>query len=152
MTNHKKIIYIANDHAGYELKTKIVSQLKQLGYEIHDLGSYDDSSVDYPDYAQKLSLEIREHIDSARGILVCGTGTGMAIGANRYPWIRATVYDNRPEILKLAVEKNHINVLCYGARFFDSTHLEASLDIFLTTQNSGDRHERRVLKLGKPCF
>ena len=153
-------IFIANDHAGFALKAEIIDllthQLSQdldCPFDIRDLGCHDETSVDYPDYAVLLSQKMKEVLDddtegSVKGILVCGTGTGMAISANRFPWIRASVYESSLKVLELARQKNHINVMCIGAKYSNVNDIDKALKIFLTTTESQDRHQRRVKKMG----
>ncbi len=147
MSTNPITVYIANDHAGYDLKVAIVNMLNQMDVDVVDLGSSTKESVDYPLYARDLALKMQDSNESTFGILVCGTGTGMAIGANRFPWLRASVFDGRFDILRLAREKNHINTLCFGAAHFDISQLSECLEIFLKSKEQGDRHQRRVSQL-----
>lgn len=142
-----KTIVIASDHAGYPLKPQIVNYLKSLKYDVSDLGVDTDAvSVDYPLKAEELAHKM--HSDTtARGILVCGSGIGMCIAANRYPFIRAAlVY--QPQAAELARRHNDANVLCLGARMTDFNTAQSLVDTFLTTPFDGGRHEKRVLELG----
>ena len=151
MSNSSSLtVYIANDHAGYDLKVAIVKELQSRGIRCIDLGADSPESVDYPLFAKDLALKMEHDHDNAFGILVCGTGTGMAIAANRFPWMRAAVFDGRLEILKLAREKNHINTLCFGAKYFDMSQLSECLTTFLKiSPPQNDRHLRRVNQLGE---
>ena len=141
-------IFIASDHAGYDLKQKIVEMLKNKGIQVTDLGCESIESVDYPTYAADLSLAIKDKAKKSPhlpiGILVCGTGTGMAITANRFSWIRASVFEDNLDVIKMARSKNHINVLCMGAHIIDESKLDQAISIFLSEKTSGDRHHRRV--------
>lgn len=139
-----KTLFIACDHAAVELKEKVKLQL-QKEYLVTDLGTNSSESVDYPDYADKLCNELLKNKD-AQGILICGSGQGMAIRANKFKHIRAALCWSE-EVAKLSREHNSANVLCLGARV---TSEELNLKIvktFLTTDFLGGRHEQRVKKL-----
>ena len=108
-------IFIASDHAGLDLKNKTIQFLKSENFKVSDLGPFDATSVDYPDYADQVCKSLKDH-PSDIGILICGTGQGMCLRANKYPHIRAAlVYSN--EISQLSREHNNANVICLGARF-----------------------------------
>ena len=143
-----KTIAIASDHAGYPLKAQLVDYLKTQDYEVLDLGPGTDiSSVDYPLKAQDLAQTLKKD-SKARGVLVCGSGIGMCIAVNRYPFLRgALVYDKKAA--SLARRHNDANVLCLGGRMTDFDTAKELVDIFLTTPFEGGRHERRVLELGE---
>jgi ribose 5-phosphate isomerase B len=136
-------ILIASDHAGFELKSSLKQYLQDSGYRVEDLGASDDNRVDYPDYAHKLCEKL-----SAQdvGILICGSGIGMSIAANRYKHVRAALCFNT-EYAKLARMHNDANVLVLGARFTKSPEAIDMVKIFLNTQFEGDRHQQRVDKL-----
>jgi len=142
----KDTLYFANDHAGVELKTALMTHALSLGYEAIDLGTNTQDSVDYPDYARIVALKLKEN-QNGIGILICGTGIGMSISANRHPWIRAAVCGKNLKIAKLARAHNHANVLCLGARFIETGPAKKTLETFLTTPFEGGRHENRVKKL-----
>ncbi|MCB0422729.1 MAG: RpiB/LacA/LacB family sugar-phosphate isomerase [Bdellovibrionales bacterium] len=139
-------IYIASDHGGFQLKSGL---LKELGheYEFIDLGCESEDSVDYPDYVDKLIETFTPPEDI--GILICGSGQGMAIRANRYLHIRAALCWNR-EIVHLAREHNNANVLCLPGRHLEIGQAVGIVKEFLQTPFAGGRHERRVNKLSKP--
>jgi len=138
-----KNIFIASDHAGYSLKEKIKKHL--AGRNVIDLGTDSEESVDYPDLGKKLAEEISK--DTAdTGILICGSGIGISIAANRNLNVRAALVYN-PEIAKLARQHNNANVICLGARFIDEKLAKECVDIFLSTAFEGGRHENRVKKL-----
>lgn len=145
-------IYLASDHAGFELKEKIKAHLLQnsiyKNYQINDLGPTDTTSVDYPDYAD-LVCQALKNDDLAYGILICGSGQGMSIRANKYPFIRAALVYN-DEIAKLSREHNNANVICMGARFCTETEASRWVSLFLQTHFAGGRHETRVAKLACP--
>lgn len=138
-------IPIASDHAGFEMKEKLKAKLTQMGYEVEDLGTASSASTDYPDYAHPLAREI-ETGQAKRGILLCGTGLGMAYAANRHPHVRAAVAWT-PEIAELARRHNDANILSLPARFVSEADAEAMVDKFLNTPFDGGRHERRVEKI-----
>ena len=139
-------IAIAADHGGFELKCVLAKRLKELGYEVLDLGTGDTESVDYPDYAAALAAALHEH-RADRGILLCGSGIGMSIAANRHPGIRAALVHDA-ETARLARQHNDANVLAMGGRLMDEDAAVACLEVFLATPfEGGGRHERRVKKL-----
>ncbi len=139
-----KKIFIASDHAGVELKRHLIERFSDLNFV--DLGTHSGDSVDYPDYAKRLCEELEPHLPEACGVLICGSGQGMAMRANRYPFIRAALCWNT-EVARLSREHNDANVLCMGARLMDNQTAEKILEVFLATQFSGGRHAGRVDKL-----
>lgn len=143
-------LLIAADHAGFELKEALKNRSSELGVTFTDLGTHTRESVDYPDYAHALARELLKTGSSATlGILICGSGVGVSIAANRNPGIRAVLAEN-PEIARLGREHNHANVLCLGARFLSPDQALTVIRAFLTaTPESGERHVRRVQKLGE---
>ncbi|MBE6449163.1 MAG: ribose 5-phosphate isomerase B [Alphaproteobacteria bacterium] len=142
-----KNIIIASDHAGFLLKNQLVAYLKENAYKVLDLGTNDSqNSVDYPVKAQELAHELEKSTENI-GILVCGSGIGMCIAINRFPFARgALVYE--VEAAKLARQHNNANVLCLGGRMTDFETAKQLVDTFLTTPFEGGRHERRVSQLG----
>lgn len=141
-------IAIANDHAGSALKSDIVKELHRLGFAVLDLGVNAPDSVDYPDYGYALAAAIKS-AQVSRGILVCGTGIGIAIAANRYPEVRAATCSDVTQA-RLARQHNDANVLALGQRV---TGVEVALEclrVFVQTDFEGDRHARRVGKLSSP--
>ena len=140
-----KPIAIASDHAGYDLKTVLAEELGTMGYEVVDLGTDGRDSVDYPDFARAL---IKAVIDGRAdcGVLVCGTGIGISIAANRHPGIRAAVCHNETTA-RLARAHNDANVLALGARIVGIEVAKDCLKAFLTTEFAGGRHAGRVAKL-----
>ena len=131
-------IAIASDHGGFELKNALAEQLKKDGYDVLDLGTHSAQSVDYPDIAVLMAKAIKEGT-VARGVLLCGTGIGISIAANRFPFIRAALVHDAFGA-RLCREHNNANVLVLGGR---TTGPEVALDcvrIFLTTDFAGDRH------------
>jgi glycine hydroxymethyltransferase len=139
-------IAIASDHAGFTLKQKLASSLKEAGHEIFDLGTDSADSSDYPDYAHAVSRNVASG-NAQVGILVCHTGIGMSIAANRHPGIRAAVVDN-PEYASLTRIHNGANILCLGAHRLDEEQAAAIVSAFLAAEfEAGGRHERRVAKI-----
>src|SRR4051812_14924581 len=138
-------IPIAADHAGFEMKEKLISELKKLGYQPQDLGASTAESSDYPDYAHPLAQEISRG-DAQRGILLCGSGIGMDIVANRYPHVRAALAW-KPEIAELSRQHNDSNVLVLPARFISDDEGVEIMKRWLNTKFEGGRHERRVEKI-----
>lgn len=138
-------IVIAADHGGVVLKDLLSADLRARGLEVLDLGTNSGDSVDYPDYAQLVADAIRTG-RAARGVLVCGSGIGMSIAANRYPEVRAAlVHDNLSA--RLSRQHNDANVICLGERLIGSEVARDCLAAFLDTPFEGGRHERRVAKL-----
>ena len=138
-------IVLASDHAGYELKTLLKEELVSMGYEVLDLGANSTDSVDYPDYGHALAEAI-ETGRSARGVLVCGSGIGISIAANRHPGVRAAACHDETSA-RLAREHNDANVLALGARLIGVEVARDCLKVFLNTEFAGGRHARRVAKL-----
>ncbi|MGN0905214.1 MAG: ribose 5-phosphate isomerase B [Alphaproteobacteria bacterium] len=143
------IVAIASDHGGFELKELLVKKMQDDGYNVLDLGTNSTQSVDYPDYAAAMAEALKDG-RAERGILLCGTGIGISIAANRYPFIRAALVHDAFGA-RLCREHNDANVLVLGGR---TTGIEIACDcvrLFLTTPFAGDRHARRVGKLSHMC-
>jgi len=138
-------ILVASDHAGFELKEKIVRVLREHGYDARDLGTDTAEATDYADYAHPLAHAVSEG-EATRGVLLCGTGLGMSYTANRYPRVRAAVAWT-PEVAKLARQHNDANVLVLPARFVSDDESVRILEAWLDTPFEGGRHERRVGKI-----
>jgi len=144
-----EIIPIASDHAGVEMKSRLVAELKKLGYQPDDMGAQDAGKPDdYPDYAHPLAKEVSQG-DVQRGILLCGSGIGMDIVANRYPGVRAALAWE-PEIGELSRKHNNSNVLVLPARFMSDDQAVATMKAWLDAKFEGGRHERRVEKIDPP--
>jgi len=141
----KETIPIASDHAGFEMKQALAKALRDLGYDVQDLGTTSEKSVDYPDFAHPLAREVSEG-KVHRGVLLCGTGLGMSYVANRYPHVRAAVAWT-PEVAALARQHNDANVLVLPARLISEDEGRAILKTWLDTPFEGGRHERRVEKI-----
>jgi ribose 5-phosphate isomerase B len=140
-------IALAADHAGYEEKEKLKSTLDELGIQYDDLGTVSTESVDYPDYAKKVAEGVARG-DYEKGVLVCGSGTGMAIAANKVPGVRAAVAWSE-EIAKLAREHNDANVLSLPARFVGPGEASNIVKAFFAAHFDGGRHQRRVDKISE---
>jgi ribose 5-phosphate isomerase B len=138
-------IPIASDHAGFELKEHLSKKLRELGFDVEDLGTHSSASTDYPDYAHPLAEKV-EQGQVKRGVLLCGTGLGMSYAANRHHGVRAAVAWT-PEIAELARKHNDANVLVVPARFVSEEDGVKILKTWLETSYEGGRHERRVAKI-----
>lgn len=136
---------IANDHAGVKLKNKIIDKLRQKNFKILDLGTNSEDSVDYPDFAYKMNEEfIKKEVK--RGILICGSGIGMSIAANRSSVIRAALCVNE-FMAEKARSHNDANILVLGSKLIDDDLSVRIVDIFLSTEFEGGRHLARVAKI-----
>lgn len=140
-----EVIPIGADHAGFELKERLKQELEKLGYQPLDLGTHSTDSTDYPDYAHPVAAQV-ERGEARRGVLLCGTGLGMAYAANRHHGVRAAVAWT-PEIARLARTHNNANVLVLPARFVTEQEGLAILRAWLDASFEGGRHERRVEKI-----
>jgi ribose 5-phosphate isomerase B len=138
-------IALGADHAGYELKEKIKQRLQQQGYQVDDKGTVSNESVDYPDFAKQVGEEVAAK-QADLGVLVCGSGIGMAIAANKVPGVRAANVTTEYEA-QMSREHNNANVLAVGSRILDDQKAFTIVDKFLHTQFAGGRHERRVEKI-----
>jgi len=140
-----KSIVIGCDHAGFKLKQIIVQQLKDIGLDVLDLGTNNEESVDYPDHAHPVAELVN---DGKRdlGILICGSGNGVNMAANKHPNVRSAL-SWTPEIATLARAHNNANILALPARFIDKDTAKQIVDAFLSTPFEGGRHERRVNKI-----
>ncbi len=138
-------IAIGGDHAGFQYKERLIHHLKGLDHEVKDFGPGSDSSVDYPDHVHPLSNEVASE-EADLGILICGSGNGVAMTANKHENVRAALCWNS-EIASLARLHNNANVICIPARFIAYEYAESLIDTFLSTDFEGGRHERRVNKI-----
>ena len=145
MSDPKQVIAIASDHAGFDLKAQLKQELQALGYEALDLGPDSAASVDYPDFANRLADSIKAG-KAARGVLICGTGIGISMAANRHRHIRAALVHDVTGA-RLTRLHNDANVLCLGARLIGADVAKDCLRVFLTTDFEGGRHQNRVAKL-----
>ena len=138
-------IIIASDHAGFEQKEELAFYLKEKGYDVVDAGPATDDRVDYPDFAKKVAVSVAAH-EADFGVLVCGTGIGMAIAANKIAGIRAANVTSA-SFAALAREHNDANIVSVSGRFVSLEENKKILDAFLTTQFGGGRHAGRVQKI-----
>ena len=138
-------IAIAADHGGFELKDLMVEYIKSLGNEVMDLGTNSADSVDYPDYAKKVCEEIQQG-NSDLGILICGTGIGMSLAANKFEGIRAACVSDVYSA-KMSRNHNNANVLCIGARVIGDEVAKLIIKTFLENEFEAGRHQRRVDKI-----
>ena len=138
-------IAVGSDHRGVHLRAKIVELLARLGQEVIDVGSYDEQSVDYPDIAAQVARKVSNgEVD--RGILVCGTGLGMTIAANKFPGVRAApCYDDLAA--EMSRRHNDLNVLCLSGDILGERAVDRMIEIWLSTDFEGGRHARRVQKI-----
>ena len=136
------MIAIGSDHGGYLLKEEIKKHLKEKGYEFKDFGTDSTASCDYPVYAEKVCRAVQSG-ECEKGILICGTGIGMSMCANKCKGIRAAVCGDHFSA-EFTRKHNNANVLCLGARVIDAGVAMQLVDIFLTTEYEGGRHEKRV--------
>jgi ribose 5-phosphate isomerase B len=142
-----KTIYIASDHAGYSLKQALQILRPELSWI--DLGPENEDRVDYPDYADRVARQLYQKTKTAIGLLICGSGQGMAMRANKYSHIRAALCWD-PATAALAREHNDANVLCMGGRLLEPEFAAKILDSFLSSHFQGGRHKQRVDKVGDP--
>ncbi|MEL6537470.1 MAG: ribose 5-phosphate isomerase B [Bacteroidota bacterium] len=140
-----KRIAIGGDHAGFEYKEAIKAELTGAGYTVEDFGPHSADSVDYPDFAHPLSTSVEEGKNEL-GILICGSGNGVCMTANKHQGIRAAQAWN-VELAELARQHNDANVVCLAARFIELGDAKAIAKAFLTTEFEGGRHGRRVDKI-----
>ena len=138
-------IAIGADHAGYILKDHLCARLAEAGHELHDFGAHSPDSVDYPDFAAEVARAVADG-SAERGILVCGSGIGMAIAANRHRGVRAAACVDLYSA-QLSRQHNDANVLTLGSRIVAPPLAEAIVGLFLATPFEGGRHQRRVAKL-----
>ena len=143
VTNVK--IAVGSDHAGFELKQIIIEHLSERNMNYVDFGTNCLDSVDYPDYAKKVAEEVNSK-DLIMGILVCGSGQGMAMTANRFKNVRAAICHNS-DVAKVTRQHNDANVLCLGSRFIDMSEAIKCVDVFLSTEFEGERHLKRINKI-----
>lgn len=138
----KKTVYIACDHAALHMKNDIIGYLNDKEYNVEDLGPYTPGSVDYPEYAEKVARAVVDDKESL-GILICGTGIGMSIAANKVKGIRAAACS---EVFSAVMTRKHndANILCMGARVIGIETAKMMVDGFLEAEYEGERHQRRV--------
>lgn len=140
-----KAIAIGSDHAGFEMKEFVISYLEGKDITFKDFGTYDADSVDYPDFAHPVAKAV-ESGQFACGVLLCGSGNGVCITANKHQGVRAAVCWDA-EIAELSRKHNNANIICIPARFVSETIAEHMVDLFVTTEFEGGRHTNRVDKI-----
>ena len=138
-------VAVASDHAGLVLKNKILEYLKKRGVEFEDMGTYECTSVDYPDFGEKVALAVAEG-GFDKGICICGTGVGISIAANKVPGVRAALCHDTFSA-RYSREHNDANILCMGERVIGFGSAMDIVDIWLYTEFAGDRHAERVEKI-----
>lgn len=138
-------IAIGSDHGGYLLKQKVIEALTAQGHQVHDFGAHDPQPTDYPDIAVPVAQAVATG-EAERGVLVCGTGIGMCMAANKIPGVRAALCTT-PYMARMAREHNDAQVLCLGERVLDEKVALEIVQTFLATEFAGGRHARRVDKI-----
>jgi len=138
-------VVIGSDHAGFEQKERLAQHLKDTGVDVIDVGTYDEESVDYPDFAIAAARKVAAG-EAEFGVLVCGTGIGMAIAANKVSGARAANVTD-PEFARLAREHNNANIVAVSGRFVPVQKNEEIIDVFLSTPFAGGRHAQRVAQI-----
>ena len=148
MTTNNLSLYIASDHAGFALKESLKQYIVSAhpNVQVHDLGTESENSVDYPDYGFKAANAVATNAGSF-GMVICGSGIGISIAANRITGARAALCSTE-QMARVSREHNNANMLALGARFIDDATARACVDAFLTTDFAGGRHVGRVEKLG----
>ncbi len=135
-------IAIGNDHSALELKAIVINHLKEKGHEVIDFGTNTAESCDYPIYGEKVAVAVKEK-QAELGILICGTGIGISLAANKVPGIRAAVC-SEPYSAKMTRAHNNANILAFGARVVGGDLAKMIVDAFIDTKFEGERHQRRV--------
>jgi ribose 5-phosphate isomerase B len=141
-------IAVGADHAGWALKERLADALRRAGHEVEDCGTHGEESVDYPDFAAEVARRVAEG-RADRGVLVCGTGIGMAIVANRFAGVRAAVCHD-DYTAEMSRRHNDANILCVGGRVLDEARALRILDVWMSSPFDGGRHSRRVAKIDDP--
>ena len=141
----KQIIPIGADHAGFYLKQALIAYLTNNGYEVKDFGCHSEASIDYPDYAHPVASMVEEN-EGMLGILICGSGNGISMTANKHQGVRSALCWKK-EIAELARQHNDANILTLPARFISEEEAKEMVDIFLSTAFEGGRHQGRVDKI-----
>ena len=142
------MIVIGCDHAGFELKSKIINHLLEKGFDVEDMGCYSEDSIDYADYAHPVASKVEENSD-VTGILICGSGNGINMTANKHQGVRSALCWT-PEISKLARQHNDANILTLPGRFVSEDLALEIVDVFFSTEFEGGRHLNRINKI--PCI
>lgn len=141
----KKVIPIGCDHAGFELKMILIDHLQEKGYELKDFGCYSEESIDYPDFGHPVASMVESN-EGTLGILICGSGNGINMTANKHQGVRSALCWKK-EIAELARAHNNANIIALPARFISTEEAVEIIDAFFTTPFEGGRHERRVNKI-----
>lgn len=147
MFNKDEIIPLAADHGGFEMKRYIIDKLEANGYQVKDFGTFNDKSVDYPDFIHPLAREINEG-HYKLGIIMCGSGNGAQMVANKYPHVRAALCWSEV-ITRLARQHNDANILSLPGRFLEPEFAVKLVEIFLNTPFEGGRHQGRIEKINR---
>lgn len=147
MYDKEKIIIIGSDHAGFEVKKFLVQKLKEEGYKVKDVGTDSEDSVDYPDFIHPVAHGVHTG-EYERGIILCGTGNGAQMTANKYRNVRAALAW-KDELAQLSRKHNNANILSIPGRYVSNEEAWQMTEIFLETEFEGGRHEKRVEKIGK---
>jgi len=140
-------VAIGSDHAGFEYKEMIKKYLEEKGFEVLDMGTYSNERTDYPIYAEKVAKAVSNG-EADRGILICGTGIGMSITANKIKGIRAALCPN-DFMAKMARKHNNANILCLGQRVVGTDHALSIVDTFFSTDFEGGRHQNRLVLISE---
>ena len=140
-----KIIPIGADHAGFQLKEQVSQYLQDLGYEVKDFGCFSEESIDYPDYAHPVA-DLVEANQGMLGIIICGSGNGINMTANKHSGIRSALCWKK-EIAELARQHNNANIITLPARFITEEEAIEMVDVFLATEFEGGRHQNRIDKI-----
>ena len=138
-------VYLSSDHAGVDLRVAVAAHLESAGYAVQDLGPDQGMSVDYPDYGARLAMAMKDD-SAARGMAICGSGIGISIAVNRFPWMRAALVSDATAA-RLCREHNDANVLALGQRLIGQAVAIDCVDVFMATAFEGGRHMARVDKL-----
>ena len=141
----KKVIPIGADHAGFHLKSVIIEHLEAAGYEMNDVGCYSEESIDYPDFGHPVATMVEEN-EGMLGILICGSGNGINMTANKHQGVRSALCWKN-ELAELARLHNNANIIALPARFITEEEALEMVNTFLSTEFEGGRHERRVDKI-----
>lgn len=139
------LIPIGADHAGFELKSRIIDYLKAKGLDVKDFGCYSTESIDYPDYGHPVAQMVEEN-PGIKGIVICGSGNGINMTVNKHQGIRSALCWNK-EIVALSRSHNDANILALPARFLETDEAMEMVDVFLTTEFEGGRHQNRIDKI-----
>lgn len=142
----KVVIPIGADHAGFSLKEKVIQHLKKRGFETKDFGCFSEESIDYPDFGHPVASMVEENV-GMKGILICGSGNGINMTANKHQGVRGALCWKK-EIAELARLHNDANIIALPARFITEEEAIEMIDVFLKTEFEGGRHQMRVNKIG----